>query len=104
MFVIPLRCDAASGRVVVRLLGPRKTITLFFIVAFAGSVVLGLAPTVTWAIAGRTLVGIGVAMLFVPTLKILAEWFKPTEFAVMTGILLAMGGWDRWWRPRPWCG
>lgn len=72
--------------------GPRKTITLFFFVAFAGSVILGLAPSVFAAIVGRTLVGLGVAMLFVPTLKILAEWFHVREFAVMTGILMALGG------------
>lgn len=72
--------------------GPRKTITLFFFVAFAGSLLLGLAPSVFWAIFGRTLVGLGVAMLFVPTLKILAEWFHAREFAVMTGILMALGG------------
>ena len=72
--------------------GPRKTITLFFFVAFAGSVILGLAPSVSAAIVGRTLVGLGVAMLFVPTLKILAEWFHVREFAVMTGILMALGG------------
>ncbi|MBF0413148.1 MAG: MFS transporter [Desulfamplus sp.] len=72
--------------------GARKTITLFFIVAFTGSVMLGLAPTVTWAIIGRAVVGIGVSMLFVPTLKILSEWFAPREFAYMTGILLGMGG------------
>lgn len=72
--------------------GPRKSITLFFFVAFAGSIVLGLAPNVAIAIIGRTLVGIGVAMLFVPTMKILAEWFRVGEFALMTGILMAMGG------------
>jgi sugar phosphate permease len=72
--------------------GPRKTITLFFFVAFAGSVILGIAPNVYVAIAGRTLVGLGVAMLFVPTLKVLAEWFRVKEFAMMTGILMAMGG------------
>jgi sugar phosphate permease len=72
--------------------GPRKTITLFFFVAFGGSLLLGLAPSVVWAIVGRTFVGLGVAMLFVPTLKILAEWFAAREFAVMTGILMALGG------------
>jgi sugar phosphate permease len=72
--------------------GPRKTITLFFCVAFVGSLLLGLAPTLLWAIVGRTLVGLGVAMLFVPTMKILAEWFRVREFAFMTGILMAMGG------------
>ena len=72
--------------------GPRKTITLFICVAFAGSVILGIAPDVYVAIVGRTLVGLGVAMLFVPTLKVLAEWFRVKEFAMMTGILMAMGG------------
>jgi len=72
--------------------GPRNTITLFFAVAFAGSVLLGAAPTVFLAILGRTLVGLGVAMLFVPTMKILAEWFRMREFAFMTGMLMALGG------------
>jgi sugar phosphate permease len=72
--------------------GPRNTITLFFGIACVGSLMLGLAPTALWAIFGRTLVGIGVAMLFVPTLKVLSQWFRPNEFAKMTGILIAMGG------------
>lgn len=72
--------------------GPRRTITLFFCLAFVGSVILGMAPTVGLAVVGRALVGLGVSMLFVPTLKILAEWFLTREFATMTGILMAMGG------------
>ncbi len=72
--------------------GPRNTITVFFLVAFVGSVLLGFASSAAMAIAGRLLVGVGVAMLFVPTMKILSEWFTPVEFAPMTGILMAMGG------------
>jgi sugar phosphate permease len=72
--------------------GPRRTITMFSLIACTGSLILGLAPTATVAIIGRTLVGLGVAMLFVPTMKILTEWFRPNEFAGMTGILLALGG------------
>jgi sugar phosphate permease len=72
--------------------GPRKTITLFFFIAFAGSVTMGMASNAYMAIAGRTLVGLGVAMLFVPALKVLSEWFRVREFAFMTGILMAMGG------------
>ena len=72
--------------------GPRRTISLFFGVAFLGSIILGLAPSVSWAIVGRALVGLGVSMIFVPTLKVLAEWFRVKEFASMTGILMAMGG------------
>jgi sugar phosphate permease len=72
--------------------GPRNTIAFFFVIACAGSVLFGLAPDVAWAIVGRTAVGVGVAMLFVPTLKILAEWFRPQEFGRMTGLLLGVGG------------
>jgi sugar phosphate permease len=72
--------------------GPRRSITLFFGIAFVGSLLLGLAPSLFWAILGRTLVGLGVSMLFVPTMKILAEWFRVREFATMTAILMAMGG------------
>ena len=72
--------------------GPRNTITLFFGIASGGSLLLGLAPSTFWAIMGRALVGLGVAMLFVPTMKVLAEWFRVREFAMMTGILMAMGG------------
>jgi sugar phosphate permease len=73
-------------------LGPRKTVTIFFLIAFIGSILLGTATSITSAITGRTLTGIGVAMLFVPTMKIFAEWFRVREFALMTGVLVAMGG------------
>lgn len=72
--------------------GARRTITVFTLIAFAGAMILGLASTVGMAILGRVLVGVGASMLFVPTMKVLTEWFRPQEFARMTGILLAMGG------------
>lgn len=72
--------------------GPRRTVTVFFLVAVVGSGLLASATSAGMAIAGRVLVGFGVSMLFVPTMKVLAEWFRPNEFATMTGILMAMGG------------
>lgn len=72
--------------------GPRKTITLFFIVASVGSIVLGMSHSVAVAMTGRALVGLGVAMVFVPTMKILTQWFHTREFAFMASVLLGMGG------------
>lgn len=72
--------------------GARHTITVFMLIAAAGSLLFALAPSALLAICGRTLVGLGVAMLFVSTLKVLTEWFSPHEFATMTGILFAIGG------------
>ncbi len=72
--------------------GARRTITLFMLVAACGSLLFALAPTAAAAILGRTLVGFGVAMLFVSSLKVLTVWYSPREFATMTGILFAIGG------------
>jgi sugar phosphate permease len=72
--------------------GPRRTISLFLIIASAGSILLGMAPSPAWAIIGRVLVGLGVSTLFVCTLKVLSQWFHAREFASMTGIFMAMGG------------
>ncbi len=73
-------------------IGPRKAVTVFLLAASAGSLVFGLAPNINIAFAGRVLVGIGVSMVFIPTMKILSQWFRTTEFAMMAGILNAVGG------------
>ena len=81
--------------------GPRKTITVFFALAGAASIFLGMVGTLRLAILARILVGLGVAMLFVPTMKIMTHWFKPEEFARMTGILMAVGGLGAYTASRP---
>ena len=73
-------------------LGPRKSVTFFLIIASAGSITFGFAPTIKIAFLGRVMVGLGVSMVFIPTMKILSRWFHPHEFAFMTGILNAVGG------------
>jgi sugar phosphate permease len=73
-------------------LGPRKSVTFFLIIASAGSIIFGFAPTIKIAFLGRVMVGLGVSMVFIPTMKILSRWFHPHEFAFMAGILNAVGG------------
>ena len=73
-------------------IGPRKAVTFFLLVASVGSLVFGFAPNIKIAFAGRILVGVGVSMVFIPTMKILSQWFRTTEFAMMAGILNAVGG------------
>ncbi len=72
--------------------GPRKTITIFFLLAGVASILFAMVDSVEWAIVARVMVGVGVAMLFVPTMKVLTHWFKISEFAMMTGLLMAVGG------------
>jgi len=72
--------------------GPRRSITFFFIFAAVGAFALALAHHVSTAIISRIIVGLGVAMVFVPTMKILANWFEPEKYARMIGFLMALGG------------
>ncbi len=72
--------------------GPRKTITVFFLLAAFGSLLMGLSPDLSTAILGRILAGLGVSTLFVCNFKLLAEWFDPREFTIMGGIFVALGG------------
>jgi sugar phosphate permease len=73
-------------------LGPRKAMTLFTLIAAFGAVLFGLSPTVSVAIFARVLVGLGVAVIFIPAMKIFAEWFFAREFAMVTAILMVVGG------------
>jgi len=73
-------------------IGPRKTVTFFLLIASAGSILFGFAPNIEMAFAGRVMVGLGVSMVFIPTMKILSQWFRAHEFALMAGILNAVGG------------
>jgi sugar phosphate permease len=73
-------------------LGPRKTVTAFLMIAALGSLIFGLAPALDVAVAARVMVGLGVSMVFIPTMKILSQWFRIREFAFMTAILTTMGG------------
>ncbi|MBN1816137.1 MAG: MFS transporter [Sedimentisphaerales bacterium] len=72
--------------------GPRKSVTIFLILAAIGSFLFGLAGRIEIAFLSRIMVGVGVSMVFIPTMKILAQWFRTGEFALMSGILNAMGG------------
>jgi sugar phosphate permease len=73
-------------------LGPRKTTTISLLIASVGCFIFGFSPNVEVAIAGRVLVGLGVSMVFVSTLKVLSLWFRIGEFALIVGLLNAVGG------------
>ena len=72
-------------------LGPRKILTLGGIVAGAGSLIFGLAPTFDIAVVGRTLVGLGVSVAFIAMLKLVAVWYEENRFATLTGTAMFIG-------------
>jgi sugar phosphate permease len=67
-------------------LGARKTITFGCFVAGLGSLLFGLAPSISLIYAGRFLVGLGVSVIFVNVFKIAIEWFEDKRFALMASL------------------
>lgn len=71
--------------------GPRTIVTAGAVVAGIGSMLFGLATNWQTAVAGRLLVGVGVAVTFVAVLKVCANWFPANRFATLNGITLMAG-------------
>jgi len=72
-------------------LGPRRLLVLGGIVGGSGSFIFGFAPTLDWALAGRTLIGLGVSVTFIAMLKLIAVWFEENRFATTVGICMLIG-------------
>jgi sugar phosphate permease len=67
-------------------LGPRRIVALGAVAVGIGSIVFGMAETLSVAGAGRTLVGLGVSVMFIAMLKLNAAWFHDRHFATATGV------------------
>ncbi len=72
-------------------LGARKTVTVFSFIAFIGTILFAFARDIQMLAIGRALIGLGLGGVFIPTLKVIAEWFLPNEFATLNGLLVAIG-------------
>ena len=72
-------------------MGPRRTCSLGMLLAAVGSLVFALSTGLMMAYLGRLLVGFGVSVIFVSLLKTQAVWFRPHEFATISGLTAMIG-------------
>lgn len=77
--------------ILVDTLGPRRILFIGGLVAGGGSLLFGLAETLDGALAGRTLIGLGVSVTFIAMLKIIAVWFEEHRFASVVGLSMLVG-------------
>lgn len=77
--------------ILVDTLGPRRILFIGGLVAGGGSLLFGLAETLDAALAGRTLIGLGVSVTFIAMLKIIAVWFEEHRFASVVGLSMLIG-------------
>ena len=77
--------------ILVDTLGPRRILFLGGLVAGGGSLLFGSAESLDAALVGRTLVGLGVSVVFIAMLKIIAVWFEERRFATVVGLSMLVG-------------
>lgn len=77
--------------VLVDTLGPRRILVGGSLIAAVGSLLFGLAPDLTIAMIGRTLIGLGVSVVFIAMLKLIALWFDERRFATLVGLSMLIG-------------
>lgn len=77
--------------ILVDTVGPRRTLLAGGVLAAAGSLIFGLASDLGLAMLGRTVIGLGVAVVFVAMLKLIALWYPENRFASIVGLTLLLG-------------
>jgi len=71
--------------------GPRKLMSFAAALCALASLGLALSDSVLTASIGRALIGGTVAFGFVGTMAIAGYWFKPSQYALLAGLLQTMG-------------
>jgi len=71
--------------------GPRKLMSFAAALCAIASVGFGLSDSLLTASIGRALIGATVAFAFVGTLAIAGYWFKPSQYALLAGLLQTVG-------------
>ena len=72
-------------------LGARKVVAAGLLLAGLGALVFATSATLTLAVAGRMLVGLGVSVTFIAMLKLASQWFYDREFATVAGLTILLG-------------
>jgi sugar phosphate permease len=72
-------------------LGIRRIVALGAVLSGVGSLVFGMADTLTVATAGRVLVGLGVSSMFISLMKLNSVWFHDRHFGTIGGMSLLLG-------------
>jgi predicted MFS family arabinose efflux permease len=71
--------------------GAKRLMIAFSFVGMAGAVMFSLAQGLAMGLGGRLLLGVGMACNLMGPLKLVTEWFPPSRFATVSGLLYAIG-------------
>ena len=71
--------------------GPRKLLTSGTLLSGIGAFIFAFASSIHVANFGRLIIGASIGVAWVSILKLATRWFKPSYFAVVTGLALCLG-------------
>jgi len=72
-------------------LGPRKATTIFLALATGGSFLTCIATDFTMLAVGKILIASGMAVVYIPLMKIISVWYPRKDFPQLNGIVIAVG-------------
>ena len=72
-------------------IGPRAVISALSAIGALGSLIFALAPSFIICLFGRALLGLGMSCMFMGTLMVVAIWYPPRLFALLAGMVSALG-------------
>ncbi|MCL2145872.1 MAG: MFS transporter, partial [Methanomassiliicoccaceae archaeon] len=72
-------------------LGPRKATFIFLIIAAAGSFLTFMGTEFWEIVLGKMLIAAGMAVIYIPLMKIISVWYGKADFPQLTGIVIAVG-------------
>ncbi|MEK6195544.1 MAG: MFS transporter [Deltaproteobacteria bacterium] len=71
--------------------GPRKLLTAGAVLSSVGAFIFAASSSIHAANIGRLIIGASMGVAWVSILKLSTRWFKPNQFAVVTGLALCLG-------------
>ena len=71
--------------------GPRAASTVFLLIASVGSLVTCVGTEFWMIVLGKVMIAAGMAVVYVPLMKLVSVWFPKSDFAVLSGIVIAVG-------------
>ena len=71
--------------------GPRISSTAFLLLASAGSLLTFAGDEFWMMVLGKMMIAAGMAVVYVPLMKLISVWFPKSDFAVLSGIVIAVG-------------
>ena len=71
--------------------GARAASTVFLLIASIGSLVTCVGPEFWMIVLGKVMIAAGMAVVYVPLMKLVSVWFPKSDFAVLSGVVIAVG-------------